>query len=399
MGKKQKIFINVLYYGFTFLIGFMLAIILPNMYMYSMSMTEIRTSLINGEYDKAMGMVGGYYNKADVYKNIEEHSGIVIFEAATLVYNSGEEDDETVDETKLQKSYAGYFFMTNNDYDIWSNEENKAVIKVENTNGATLEYSILDYDSDGDGTIDTMSTYFEKGFIYFDLGQEKFTSIAKISFVDKDGITYKEYIMDLKYDGAFFNDVDDFLNEYNLDYNSEKLVELDEQFLSKNGNYQKSSYGDIQSKAMGKAVKLVLLYFVVIYLIGDTLFGAHYLIKFGKFILVKVFKVKFKEKKAKEEKSFGNDYYSMVTISLDLSEVPDFSGSVVVRYQSTNEVLEFNLLKSNNYTTQKRVKAGVYPNPWIELDEHYKALDLPENLNIEGYRKSYVVKIINNERK
>ena len=40
-----------------------------------------------------------------------------------------------------------------------------------------------------------------------------------------------------------------------------------------------------------------------------------------------------------------------------------------------------------------RIHAGVYRNPWIEMDRSYEAADLPENLVVEGFQMDVKIKI------
>ena len=81
-------------------------------------------------------------------------------------------------------------------------------------------------------------------------------------------------------------------------------------------------------------------------------------------------------------------------MSLDVSEIEDFSESVQVRYTNTDSELTFELLKENNYTAIERVKAGTYVNAWIDLNRDFAPVDMPENLIVEGYKMSVTIKII-----
>ena len=140
-----------------------------------------------------------------------------------------------------------------------------------------------------------------------------------------------------------------------------------------------------------------MLYFVGIYVIGDFLVGNRYILKFFRWLLVKVFKVKFKEKPVKNKEAFGHDYYCQVTFVLDPSEVEGFSDSVQIRYSNNDGEISFLLLKEENYTTTVRVKAGTYVNLWIDLDRQYATQNLPETLVVEGFRKALKIKIIKRE--
>ena len=94
---------------------------------------------------------------------------------------------------------------------------------------------------------------------------------------------------------------------------------------------------------------------------------------------------------------FGHDYFSTVTLKLDLAEVPEFNGSVEIKYTREGEEAKFTLLKADGYAATLRLKAGIYVNPFIDIDRSYAPLDLPENLEVEGYQMEKVVKIVKRE--
>ncbi len=348
-----------------------------------------------------MVLVGGYFNKEQVFQdNFDDGGGIVLFEAATLVYFDSDDADAPASETQLHKSYAGFVYGTINTYNINTNGgTNNSKMVVVNAEGKSFDVNILDYDMDGDGTKDSLSTHMQYGFFYIDLDQDTYGSIREIVLIDKDGNEFARVETgDLTYSEPFFTDVDDFLKEYNRDYTSDKLTELNTEFLAKNENYTISSDGVAQSSADVKSAVIVVVYFVFIYIIGDLLVGERYVIKFFRWLLVKVFKVKFKSKPAKQE-TFGHDYYSKVTLVLDVSAISDFSQSVMIRYNNEKgEEIVFSLLKEENYTSTQRVKAGTYVNMWIDIDKTiYSTQNLPETLQVEGYQQAIKIKIIKRE--
>ena len=83
----------------------------------------------------------------------------------------------------------------------------------------------------------------------------------------------------------------------------------------------------------------------------------------------------------------------MVTLRLDVSEVPEFNGGVEIKYTNSDAEVKFTLLKEGNYTDTQRIKAGVYVNPFIDINRDYAPLDLPDNLEIDGFQVEKVVKI------
>lgn len=406
MSKGVRIFIKVIYYVFTFFLGALLAVLLPNWFAYEISMNTITNSLNSGNYSDAMIIVGGYIDKEYIYQeSFDSGGGIVLFNAATLTYYSGEEKSK--DETKLHKSYAGFIYGIDKTYDIVSNDDNQSKIIILNNNDEEVEFSVLDYDSDSNGTIDSSSTLSRKGFIYLDFDEETAKSIKTIKFIDKNGNTSIEINANLTYSEQFFIDVNDFIEEYNRDFNSQALDGLNTEFLSKDDSYAMSSTGDSGNKAVRRAIIIIIIYFVIVYIVADLALGKRYLIQAFKFILTKVFKVKFKEKPPKDDekrieeltsKSFGGDFYSQVTIRLDTEEAVELNSGVEVSYTKDGDKISFSLSKEGGYQATRRVKAGLYVNPWINLDHNFEAVNLPLKLIVDTYKIDILIKIIKKER-
>lgn len=395
--KHGKLFAKIVYYLFAFTIGILLALFLPYILMSDGENLKIMaSSLKKGNYGDAMLLVGGYFDDREVFQENFENGGIVLFSAATLVYYDGE---DAQDEAQIHKSYAGFVYGAS-DYNVTAGTNNKTELIVEDASGQVHTVSLLDCDSDGDERKDTIGTFYTSGFFFIDLDADTFSSLRKLTFYDKDGALYREVSLNLNYDEQFFTDVGDFVAEYNRDYKSDKLEELNDVFLSKSEHYKISSLGVARSRADTKAAIVVVIYFVCVYVIADFALGRRYILRFFKWFLFKVCKIKPKQKHPpKQSEVFGNDYYCQVTFELDVSEAEDFSESVQVRYTDEKGVtISFILLKQENYTTTQRIKAGIYVNLWIDLNkEKYGTQDLPETLYVEGYRKTFRVKILNRE--
>lgn len=400
--KKGKLFAKIIYYLFTFSIGIMMALFLPYYYMYyGESLSIINDSLKEGRYSDAMMLVGGYYNNEPIFRqDFENGGGIVLFEAATLVYSESDSEDENAskDEEKLHKAYAGFVYGTMDTYDINAVGENNSKIILTDASGKTHIVEILDYDADNNGVKDSCGTHMQYGFFYVDFDQDTYGSIKTLSLLDKSGKEYASVSPRLSFEGKFFADVDAFVTEYNRDYKSEQLKQLDQEFLAKDANYKKSATGIAQSSADRKSAIIVVIYFVFVYVLGDFIVGGHYIIKFFRWLFVKVFKVKVKTKQPPQE-AFGHDYYSQVTFVLDVSEVENFSQSVQIRYtDEKGEEISFVLMKEQNYTVTQRIKAGTYVNMWIDIDKDlYATQNLPQTLVVEGYQKALKIKIIKRE--
>ncbi|MCM1042654.1 MAG: hypothetical protein NC350_00355 [Corallococcus sp.] len=390
--KKTKIFAKVVYYLFTFVLGVILAIVLPYTYASEMPFQLADEYLIAGNYAQAINLTAAFYDKNPVFvQKFDDGGGIVLF-ATTTLYNGNSEHPDWMD--KMHGSYSGYIFGVKDRYEVHSPKDNKTELLVE-TATATKRMRILNLDIDGDKNPDSISSMLTTSdFIYLDFDRDNFDSLRKLTFVDKTGAVFKEIDLKLDFEESIFADVSDFQAEYNSDFNSDKLDDLSNKFLAKSENYAICVTDIIHKAAMNKAVTVVLIYFICIYIIADFLVGRHYIIRFFKWLFVKVFKVKSKKPKPDDKEIFGNDYYSQVTMSLDLSELPDFNQSVQVRYADTESEAQFTLLKENGYSQTKRIKAGVYPNPWIDLNREYAPVNLPDNLVVEGYKMEIKIKII-----
>ncbi len=395
MSNKFRIVVKVIYYIFAFSMGLLFAVSLPNWFSYDITLNYIHDSLVDGNYSSSVSFVGGYYNDEYVYLDtFSDESGIVLFEAVTLTYDS---ENASNSETKVHKAYMGYIWGIKDSYDVaYDSENNHTMMVIKNLSDESFKIELLDYDSNNDGIKEDISSLKSKDFFYLDIDYDLVNSLKSITLVDKNGNDYLFVDLSdkgLSYNTNFFNDVDEFVNEYNTNYASERLAELDEEFRGKSTHYQISKSGrELTKKALTWSILIILAYFIVIYLVGDIALGKRYVIKGFKWVLKKVFKVKFKSEEEKTEldrikelegQKFGSDYYSKVSMTLDTTEAEGLTGGVVISYSNEKGRIEFNLTKSSGYTQSQRIKAGVYKNPWIDIDPLYEAYELPENLLVE----------------
>lgn len=399
--KHGRTFARIVYFLFTFTIGILLAVFLPYIYMSDGEyLNMMESSLKKGKYGDAMLLVGGYFDNNPVFQqNFDGGGGIVLFSAATLVYSDSE---DTVDEAQIHKAYAGFVYNVKNRYDVTSETGNKTKLLVTDGSGSVHTVKLLDGDLNEDKLNDTITTYYTNGFFFLDLDEDTFSSLRELTLIDKAGNEFQKIPLNLNYDEPFFADVNDFVEEYNRDYKSEKLSELDGAFLAKSESYKMSSLGVAHSKADIKAAVVVVVYFVCVYVIADFLLGYHFILRFFRWFLYKVCKVKPKRKKdPNRNEVFGNDYFCQVTFELDVSETDGFAESVQIRYTGEKgEEISFILLKQENYKSTQRIKAGNYVNMWIDLNKtEYGTQNLPETLTVEGYRKTFKIKILRREEK
>lgn len=419
--NKGRIFAKIIYYAFMFLLGILIAISLPYVLYTSNSDTFIVQSLDKGEYESAIMLMSAYYNRdAVVEANLSGGVKIVLFETSM-------ENEET---GQRYNAYSGFVFGIENIYPTYATDNNQTRLEVTTLTGEVVTINLLDYNDDGDedGVNDCNWTAETKGYIYIEIPKsETLTSVGSLAFYDRDGNVLggsrlDTSAFDLDFSSQYFLDTADLVDGYNVKLAQwtaasndptvsnaevealrEELYalanELHNQFVAKSDSYSFFSIPQgLRSMVVRKEVGIIVGYFVAVYVIGDFLLGNHYIIKLVRWLLVKVFKVKFKSKKSpKKEEVFGHDYYSSVTVSLDLDDVVDFNGSVQIKYTNSDTEVVFILLKQNNYTATQRIKAGTYVNPFIEIDRNYAPTNLPENLEVEGYRVEIKIKIIKRE--
>lgn len=404
--KKGRIFAAIIYYLLTFSLGVLMALFLPYLlYYYSESVSYIQESLESGNYQGAISVVGGYYDDRYVLEEKFDGGGIVLFPAATLLEYTDEEGN-TQDDRYLQYSYGGFLYGAG-DYAITKTENNQACVRIADKDGAVHTLTILNTDTDGNGTKDTIATIVQNDFVFLDIAKSEFGSIAKIEFIDCDGNVYKQFECSLSFEETFFEDVKPFVELYNKEYPegdealealSKELDALSKELLNKDAHYHMSADGVVVSKADTKATIIVVVYFVCVYILGDFIVGGKYILKFFRFLNAKVFKIQFKRKAPKYNEAFGHDYNCKVTMEADVSELEDFDGSIQVRYSNDNGQVEFVLLKANGYQHTLSVRAGEYVNLWVDIAQEYATKDLPDTLVAEGYQKVVKFTIIKREK-
>ena len=412
--------------------GIILALTLPP-YFYNFNKLPnfIEDSLESGDYYSAMLVTANYFSKKPVYsKSFDDTSGIVLFEAVMPADEPSEEDANALQEGTLYKTFWGFVYGTSKTYDTYKQGGNQTRLEVTDIADVNkvVTIELLDFDNDEDGKRDGIATHKNYGFIVLNLADyllESVDGIGGMKLYDSKGELYRSLDdVSLSFDSEYFHQFDEFIEQYNdivkriavasSDSELDALHnEIEELYLTYRKGYVENTdnvvvdayntdYKTVQ-KAVNKqanvaASLVVVAYFVVIYIIADFLLGSHYIIKLFRWFLYKVCKVQPKKKtNLKKDEVFGHDYYSMVTVSLDLEAVPDFNESVQIKYTNSDVEIVFILLKENNYTVTERIKAGVYVNPFIDMNRSYAPTNLPDNLEVEGYKMDVKIKIIKRE--
>ncbi len=428
--KKSRIFAAVVYFIFTFGIGVVFALTLPGYFATFTVPAQVIEDALSGN-DFLTGIVlaepVGFYRKPVLDCKFEGGGGVILFETVFEEYDKETaEDPETASSSRhgmLYKALEGYVYGVEGKYDVFSKGGNATSLHVTTAEGEEKVLPLLDYDADGDGIKDGISTFTQNGFIVLELRESDLPSVKKLDFFDRTGakVFTAEADEPLDFQSKFFDTFGN-IEEYNewvaaglassneeekAKFNAkrneyvesviEKLEEDPDCAVTSHSAEYEAAVKAVNKRANKKAIPFVIIYFVAIYIIADFLLGSHYIIKFFKWFLFKVCKIPHKEKKPRDEDVFGHDYFSTVTLELDLSEVPEFNGSVEIKYTRGGEEFIFTLLKENGYSSTLRMKAGVYVNPFIDIDRTYGPVDLPDNLEVEGYQMNKTIKIVKRE--
>ena len=422
--KHGRLFAKIIYYAFTFLFGIVLALGIPSYFAtFDIPFEYVEDAIVDGRYDQAMVIVAAFINNNSLVEKQEfaESGAVLLYEGIIIVggpVSSDEEDSsEQLREKMLYKSYIGFVYAPQ--YETYSRDNNATKLLITQLDGTAKTVELLNYDDNGDGKLDGIATIARNNFIILDINQRDVDSVKAIDVIDSSGTAHRiASDLELDFQSEFF-DCFEKLPEYNqtiegyyepnpntsvLDGRIGDLLKEFRSNVERYPDYQINSvdseayiavHSEIQKIADRRAIPIIIIYFVVIYIVGDFLLGNFYIIKFFKWFLFKVCRIPHKEKKPpKKEEVFGHDYYSMVTLSLDTTEVPDFNGSVEIKYTNSAAEVKFTLLKAENYTSTQRIKAGVYVNPFIDINRDYAPVDLPDNLEVEGYRMDKTIKIV-----
>lgn len=390
MNKKFKFFLKIVYFVFTFGLGFLIAITLPSQYKYIEIAEEINRNITDQEFTKAIDTVASVYDKNHVfhYKK-DEKTGVIIYKTLTIIDQTGVEG---ATQTNIaQSAYAGFMYGVD-DYDC--NTSGDEVNLTELVVNGQESIKLINYDFDENGKDDSIITMVNKNYVYFELSKNqllKLNEINSLKFLDKRGKTYLEVTDDLSlnFNDQFFTEIENFIYVYNNDVNDEnknkKLTQLLTDFLELDNNYKQGGdyYETAVKIASRKSVIFVAVYFLTIYFFYDCTLGRRFVIG----IFVKLYrKIKYKGKeipKKETEEVYGKDYYTQLTYRLIVPEDDDITATI--KYHNENDSLEMVFSKDKNYTVVKRIHAGKYQNAWLEC-EGYEAINIPKILQVRGYK-------------
>jgi hypothetical protein len=382
--RGLRIFAAVVYFLMVSVIGIFIALIIPQIRLMELPFDKAQEALDAMELSDVVRFTPGYYDSDIAYFGTFNDVKIAIFRAAPLI-----EDEQGLAEAKMTIAYEGYLFNIGGKYEHQGEENNETKLVYTDSDDVEHIYKLVRYDVDGNEVNDAISTLYTHDFVYFEIHQEDTKDLKTFKFIDKNGDVFASFNdLNLDFNHQFFIDVKDFKDEYNKDFASIKLQELEDVFLSKNSTYRKNNYDDIKKEADRSGVIFIIIYFVIAFMIGDCLVGKRYIIKLIKIIVRKIRK---DEKKEVSDDGFSNDYYTNVTVILEVPD--DCEDTFVITYHNVKNDVEFNLTKVEGYKTTKRVHAGVYVNAFVEsVEGKYKATNLPTKLDIRGFTKTFVIK-------
>jgi len=394
MKKKTKIIINIFYYLLTFGLGFLLAVILPSALENSNIPKYVDNYLADGRYEKAMELVGGYFNSKEVYKYESDDYKLVIFESLTIQVSDDNKD------RSAHLSYSMFLYGIKDKYLVKSNDEkNPTKLLIDEDDNKVVK--LIDYDSDNDGNKDSISTLINLNFMYVEINKDKIPSINKIEFIDRYGdVKYSADNLNLNYDTEFYKLLTEsdngivkksFLEDYNQrEMNEEEYNKFTDYFKSKNENYKVGTDNDVKNDSTRDAVWIIVIYYVCIYVFGDLVLGFRLLLKPFIFIKKKFKKQEDSDEVEVVEEKENFDYFT--TFIASLSKPIDENINISIHYHNETDEINILLTKENEYSFKARVHAGIYYNLKFEA-VGYKANNLPAELKVKGYKMQLVIDV------
>ena len=421
MKKKFRIFFFVIYFLFTFILGLLIALVLPNVNLNILQYEKMNEYVETQQFVYAMDLVGGLYNEKAIYhEKYDEDSGLIIFEA-TSFYLEVIENKET--ETKTETRYI------NNSYICFI----YGVDGAENFQHETLNVSrvVLNQNEDWAIELDTfyqdlnayvIETLVNSNYIYFAINEKfcnskGFSEIGSIKVYDANGNLCKDEVLfddNLTFESNYFNETDKFVEKYNYFYSNssnpsnlteeEKTVELENIFEEiktkcpdcvRHGTYV---YDSIKAEADKESTIFVLIYFIWVYILGDFLVGPRYILRFLTFLFRKIKPKKVKSKEEIVEPTLGFGFISTLNIEVNVPE--ELQEDIVIEYEhSVNPDYNFKtvITRTVEYKKKERVHGGSYK--LVSATCHgFEVVNLPEKLEVKGYamKLSFEIKHENN---
>lgn len=415
MNKFLKTFIKVVYYVLAIAFGVILVITLPYIVLNNKLTKQMNNHLENGEFVDAMHLIGCYYDSEVAYYYEKDDIQLVLFRATPFVDTVYETKDEqgndisvTAQET-LKLGYFGFLCNVKNSYDVDSSYEadsyeNKTTLLVNDN----TKINILDYDNSQDGKIDSILTLINGSYVIFTISNEDVDEINKLNFIDREGKSFLSVNMKdnpLSFEHSFFVEFQKFVPRYNELVKSnvlssateeEMLKEQNEleqiatQIIEKNPGFTVGKYDNAIKDAQFSSYLFSILYFLGVLIVGDLLVGKKITVKIIKVIFRPVINLFPKKKKTEDNSQELYDYYSQVIINIENTNGLEQIVNVTLSRNESNEIFE--LTKENGYLAKRRIHAGIYEKIEVTCDG-YKVLNLPETLEVKGFKTELKLEI------
>lgn len=412
MNKFLKKFIKVVYYLLVIAFGVILTISLPYVVLNNKLTKIMNKHIENGEFVDAMHMIGCYYDSdtAFYYEETNSNTKLVMFRATPFVDTEYKTVDESgnevtvVSQETLEIGYFGFLCNVKETYNFSSEKENTDFKnKTKLVVNDNVEISLLDYDNNRDGKLDSILTLLNGDYLTFTISTTDVEKIDTIKFIDKDGLVFLNVDVKSRINGPltfnhqFFKAYESFIPKYNnlakdrilKTKSDEELMQIQEtlsveatNIIENNPGFTVGKFDEAIGSAQTTSYILTIVYFVCALILGDLLVGKRTTITVIKVLLRPITK-RLPKKENVEAKKVLEDYYSQVVISLNITNDPNLNAKLCVSHNDL--VLEFDFNKDNEFISKKRIHAGVYNN-LVFTCEGYKVLNLPEFIEAKGFK-------------
>ena len=403
--------LSILYYGFTVIIGIILAFYF---FVYGTQLKVADTLRARANNNDAYGvtrLISGYQNSESVYeKTIDGVGTLGVYEAVTSYLTTIPDGDSTKSVTKLERGYMGVITNVGSEWkrSVYTDEDGKSFNHFglrfngvdKDGNSTSYDYRIgylstETYKDTQEANLynNRYSSYEVSGFYYFMIGDVEFsegglTSITSFDFINNDESVLENKTQTLTtswtLDTPFLNLVKDFEEKYNnlIDTNEitqDKVNAISDEFetvYSTYDKYTKSDFKDVTKNVNLFSVIKMIAYILIVWIVGDFLVGRHYILNFFRRLFGK------NVQKVENVVEYQPKHELNTTVEAD---VPDnYKKEVTIKYISEegSEVV-FNLKPSNGYKETKLIMSGDYSHPEI-IAEGLTCLDIPSILKVNG---------------
>ena len=422
MKKKWRIFFFVIYFLFTFVLGFFIALVLPQVNYNILKYEKLNEYIETQQFVNAMDLVGGLYNKEPIFhEKYDEDSGIIIFEANSFYVKTIKdvENDITTEIQYINNSYICFLYGIDEKEKFNHESLNVSRVVINSNEALSIEldsyYELLE--------MYTVNTLINSNYIYIPIDEIFCTEnnldskgIYKIEIYDANNIIYKSVNLEanLNFNSEYFKETEKFVDIYNQLFvlkgpesektESEKNEQLENTFKEINEKYPsciKSGsfvHSDIKKEADKESTIFVLIYFIWVYILGDFLVGPRYILRFLTFLFRKIVPKKVKTKEETVEPTLGFGFISTLNIEVKVPE--GLQEDIVVEYEhSVNPDYNFKtvITRTVDYKKKERVHGGSYK--LVSATCHgFEVVNLPEKLEVKGYamKLSFEIKHENN---